>query len=394
MHQINQEKINQAIKSLKEQNIDMWIIFSAEGSDPALPLVVGVKTVGKTFFIFTKEGEKIALCSNIDAQESEQSGLFDKVIKYDDPAVILKEMVEHFDPKTIALNYSVEDNLCDGLTVGKMRWLESALGEDLSKRFVSSDSFLPQLRSIKTEGEIELLKKAIDITTDIYNCVFDQLKVGMTEYEVGQLFVKEMEKRDVVNGNSKKLDMPMVLKERLAHRGPGDAVIEPGDFLVMDVSVDYQGYVSDIARTVYFLKEGETQAPPEVQDTFDAIHSAISAAFEAMKPGMKGYEIDGIARQHLLDHGMPEITHATGHQIGRATHDGGTLLGPRWARYGRAPYMEIETGMVFTLEPTVLRPDGGFSAIVEENLVMTEKGAQYLSRRQDELIVIGGERHV
>jgi len=131
----------------------------------------------------------------------------------------------------------------------------------------------------------------------------------------------------------------------------------------------------------------ENEAPIEIRKTFEAAYGAISKAKDALKPGVCGYEVDGVAREYLLSKGMPEITHATGHQIGRECHDGGTLLGPRWDRYGNAPYEKVEENMVFTLEPTIL-PDQKPFILMEENLVVTGSGAEYLSRRQEELILI------
>jgi len=388
MYEVNQEKIKQSIELLKQEEIDMWIVYASEGSDPAVPLLTGIHTVGPTAFVITREGLAYSLCSRIDAQESQQSGIFDQVLIYQtDLSEVLKPLVEEKAPEKIAINISQNDNLCDGLTMGRYRWLKRTLGEVYAKRFVSSESFLSKLRSVKSPEEIRRIQKAVDLTTEIYEAVFKQLKPGLTESEVGQIFIKEMERRNVVNGLSKQLTMPMVLKERIAHREPGDAVIEPGDFLIMDFSVEYEGYVSDIARTAYFLRQGETQAPEEMQKSFDAAFDAITLAKEAIQPGMQGYEIDQVARRHLLDCGMPEITHATGHQIGRATHDGGTLFGPKWERYGRAPYGTIDAGMVFTLEPTILRKEGT-SILVEENIVITESGAEFISKRQEAIILI------
>lgn len=389
MNELYKSKISQAVKYLNEFDIDSWIIFSSEGSDPAVQLLTGINTVGRTFFIFTKSGKRYALCSVIDAQESEESGLFDEVITYrNDLPEKLNLILDAIKPKNIALNYSLNDNLCDGLTVGRYRWLSKILGEKYKSRFVSSEPFLKKIRSIKTPAEIEKIKIAVDITIEIYESVFKQLRAGLSEYEVGEIFIEEMKKRNVVSGGTKKLTMPIVMKERIAHRAPGPAKIEPGDYLIMDFSVDYEGYVSDIARTVYFLREGETRAPKLMENSFKAAYDAITKAKEAIKPGMKGYEIDKIARQHLLDCGMPEITHATGHQIGRLTHDGGTLLGPEWERYGTDVYGTIEENMVFTLEPTILRDDD-YSILVEENIVVTKDGAEFLSKRQEEIILIG-----
>lgn len=385
---IHQQKMEQAVRYLQEGDIDLWLILTSEGSDPCLPLITGVKSVGPAAFLLCKNGKKYAMCSRIDAQDIEESGLFDEVLKYStELGETLREFVTQHQPKTIALNYSRKENLADGLTTGRYRWLRDVLKDCYSGEFTSSERFLEKLRSIKTPLEIERIKQAIVVTQEIYDEIFTQLRAGMSEIEIGQLFVKEMEKREVVNGVDRTLSMPIVMKERIAHRPPGEAIVAPGDLVIMDFSVDVEGYVSDIARTVYFLKPGETKAPAHIQEAFDAAHAAITAAGEALKPGVQGYEVDLVARNLLLDRGMPEITHATGHQIGRDVHDGGTLLGPRWERYGHAPYGLVEPGMVFTLEPTIL-PEDGPTFIVEENVLVTEAGIEYLTVRQDELILI------
>lgn len=79
MNEVNKQKLEQASKYLQENKIDLWLIFASEGSDPAVKLLTGLKTVGRTAFLITKENQKYAVCSVIDAQESRDSGLFDKV---------------------------------------------------------------------------------------------------------------------------------------------------------------------------------------------------------------------------------------------------------------------------------------------------------------------------
>lgn len=388
-HQIAQQKLEQAIGYLNEQNVDMWLIYASEGSDPAVNLLFGIKTVGRIFFILTKDGKKLSIASVIDAQESEESGLFDEVIKYQgDPAETVLRVIKALNPSKIALNYSQDDNLCDGLTAGRYRYLKRILGEELSSRFISSQPILERVRSIKTSHEIAAITRSIELTQDIFAEVFSQLHVGMSEYEVGLLFIEGMSKRGVVEASSKELEMPIIMKERIAHRAPGPAVIEPGDFLIMDFGIDCDGYCSDISRTVYFLKPGETDAPESFKKKFEAAHGAITRAFETAKPGVIGWMVDQAAREYLLSCGMPEITHATGHQLGQYEHDGGAMFGPRWERYGKAPYGVIEENMVLTLEPTILY-DNDYSVLCEEDIVITKDGARFLSKRQDSLILIG-----
>lgn len=388
MSEVNKQKLQQASEYLRDNNIDLWLIFASEGSDPAVKLLTGLKTVGRTAFLITKENKKYAVCSIIDAQESEESGLFDQVYKYQNNLPeVLKQLIEQLNPNKIAINYSVDDNLCDGLTMGRYRWLKKNLGLEICKKFVSSEKILQKIRSIKTPKEIDTIREAIRITQEIYDVVFSKLKVGMTEYQVGEIFLEEMSRRGVVEAGSKELVMPIVMKERIAHRAPGNAVLQKGDFLIMDFGIDFQGYCSDIARTVYFLKDGETKAPKAIQEKFDAAHEAITRASQAIHPGVIGYEVDQVAREYLLSVGMPEITHATGHQLGQFEHDGGAMFAPRWERYGNAPYGMIEENMVLTLEPTILN-DNDYSILCEEDILVTKTGAEFLSKRQDELILI------
>ncbi len=145
-----QQKLAQATQYLKENNIDLWLIYSSEGSDPAVSLLLGLKTVGRTFFLLTREGKQYAIATIIDAQEHEDSGLFDEVIRYQgEPDAALKSLVEKLNPNQIALNYSVNDHLCDGLTVGRYRYIKKALGASLSARFISSEPMLSRIRAVK-----------------------------------------------------------------------------------------------------------------------------------------------------------------------------------------------------------------------------------------------------
>lgn len=388
MKDIAKEKLTQAINYLDEYNVDLWLIYSSEGSDHAVNLLLSLKTVGRTFFLICRDGRIFCICSVIDAQEYEDSGLFNEVLIYrDEPAQTLKELVEKLNPNRIALNFSKGDHLCDGLTAGRYRYIENCL-EEYKGRFISSEPMLQLVRSIKTGEEIGAIRKAIMITQDIFKEIFSALRPGLTEYQIGELFLEAMRKRDVTSNTGKDLSMPIIMKERISHRSPGQAVLKPGDFLIIDFGVDYKGYCSDISRTAYFLKEAETDAPEKFLGIFDAAYNAISAAFRAIKPGVEGWTVDHAARQYLLSRGMPEITHATGHQIGQFTHDGGAMFAPRWDRYGDAAYGIIKAGMVLSLEPTILNPDGEYSVLCEEDILVTETGAEFLSERQKQLILI------
>ncbi|MDY0231638.1 MAG: M24 family metallopeptidase, partial [Candidatus Saccharicenans sp.] len=128
--------------------------------------------------------------------------------------------------------------------------------------------------------------------------------------------------------------------------------------------------------------------PPEkVLKGFQTITRAVEEARQAMKPGIKGMEIDSIARKIVTEAGYQEFPHALGHQVGRFAHDGTALLGPAWEKYADKPYRLLEPGMVFTIEPRLTVENRGVITI-EEMVLVTETGAEFLSHPQRELLLI------
>ena len=384
---LNREKIAQAKAFLAESGIDCWIVKTKEGSDPCMPLMFGLSISGDAVLAITPTAA-LAITSSIDAQEVQQSQLFDQVITYSRTgfADLVYSTIDRLKPKRIAINYSIENHLSDGLTVGSYRALRKMLGS-YAECLESSEHFLQRLRSIKSPLEVQYIQKAIEITLDIYDEVFGSVKKGMTEIEIGQLFVEGMIKRGVVNGITRKLTPPIVMNHNIAHRGPSDSVLKEGDYLIFDFSVDYNGYCSDIARTCYVLREGESEASASMQRAFETIYEAINRALGALKPGAIGTDVDRAARQHILDCGDKDIFHAVGHQVGRDVHDGGTLLGPIKKRYKNASLGKVEEGMVFAIEPTILYEEGP-AIISEENALVTKNGSVLLSKRQEALVLI------
>jgi Xaa-Pro aminopeptidase len=105
-----------------------------------------------------------------------------------------------------------------------------------------------------------------------------------------------------------------------------------------------------------------------------------------MRPGVAGHEVDAVARKVVTAAGYPAYKYATGHHVGRAAHDGGGVLGPLWERYGDTPNMRLEAGHVYAVEPGLMAPGYGYLGI-EENVLVTDDGAMFLSNPQTELIV-------
>ena len=136
----------------------------------------------------------------------------------------------------------------------------------------------------------------------------------------------------------------------------------------------------------YVLREGETEAPLEVQRGFITIRTAIEQSRGAMKAGVTGNSIDVISREVVTDSGYPEYMYALGHQLGRVAHDGGALLGPLWEKYGDSPNQTLEIGQVYTIEPGLAVSQGYIG--LEEDVVLTYEGALYIGEPQREIVLI------
>ncbi|HEY5574198.1 MAG TPA: M24 family metallopeptidase, partial [Anaerolineales bacterium] len=172
----------------------------------------------------------------------------------------------------------------------------------------------------------------------------------------------------------------------VGHVGPTDTPIKRGQIVHFDFGVRQEGYCSDIQRVVYFLDGHEESPPEEVQKGFHTVILAIEEAVKAMKPGVTGVEVDRVARGVITSAGYPEYKYATGHHLGRSAHDGAGILGPLWERYGETPNYALEAGNVFTVEPGLMVPGYGYIG-VEEDVLVTESGTEFLSTPQTELIL-------
>jgi Xaa-Pro aminopeptidase len=170
------------------------------------------------------------------------------------------------------------------------------------------------------------------------------------------------------------------------HGHPTDARLEPGDLLHVDFGVKLDRYCSDIQRLLYFRRRGEISVPEELIRAFNKVRDIITESAKLSRPGARGWEIDAQARKMLKYAKYPEYQHGLGHQLGRAVHDGGAMIGPKWERYGTTPTLKIEAGNVFTLELEIVLPGIGCVGL-EEDVVITEQGARFLCPRQLELAV-------
>jgi Xaa-Pro aminopeptidase len=389
------EKLDQAVEILREHDVDLWLTFVRETlltSDPCLDLIAGTYCAWEGAFLVSSTGERVAIVGRFDVPSVEQLGAYTEVIGYDEsvrPA--LRSALERFAPRTIALNYSESDPAADGLTHGLWLSLQETLaGGPYAERLISSEQIVNALRGRKSKVEVERVREAIVSTEEILEVVTAQLAPGMTEIEIAALMHREMTRRELgyAWGRDHCPAVNAGPEKQVGHSAPGELRTRRGELLHVDFGVSRNDYCSDLQRVWYLLDEGEAAAPPDVVQVWNALWASVDAGIASLHPGMAGWEVDAAARKSLVAAGFPEPMHALGHQLGRTAHDGGTVLGPRWDRYGRAPFGLVEAGNVFTVEYGAEVPGRGYIGL-EEDVLVTGDGVEWLSTPQREIWLIG-----
>ncbi|HLT20879.1 MAG TPA: Xaa-Pro peptidase family protein [Thermomicrobiales bacterium] len=388
------EKLAQAVEILNEQDVDLWMLLARESDtmgDPSMPLVVGTSVTWESAFLISRNGDHVAIVGTGDVENVKQTGAWDNVVGYvEGISQTLRDEIAKRDPNAIALNYSKDDNIADGLSHGMYLLLLDILeGTPYAERLVEAGDIPRKVRGRKSPTELARIRKAVQTTERIWEATERFIRPGVTEKDISDFMHGQLEERRV--SSSWDWDYcPSVTvgpDSPIGHVGPTDIAVQPGQLVSIDFGVNEDEYSSDMQRTYYVLGPGESEPPAEVVRHFKIVDEAIQSAAAAIKPGVQGWEIDAVAREIFEREGMEEWQFALGHQLGRACHDGGTLLGPRWERYGERPYGRIEKGEVYTLEIGVSVP--GYGRVnLEEDVVVTEDGCEFLAPPQRELIVL------
>ena len=381
--QLVAEKHAQAKQLLRETGIDCWLTFQREGSDNLLPFLIGGDyLVSQSALMVFADGPTVAIVADYDGTQVE--GLYDEVHTYplDWKEPLLTTLRER-NPARIGLNYDLHNEGIDGLTHGQYRLLTETIAPlGMEDRLMSASPVTSLVRAVKTTSEVERMTRACEMTQRIFDDLTGVLRPGLSEYDIFEIIGERMQTYGVGPSWEASYCPSVTSSKRSAgHTAPGTTVIGAGEGVRVDFGVLYEGYASDMMRTWYLKKPGETAAPPEFQRPFDVVKGAIAAAAEAIRPGATGREVDTAARSVVEAAGY-KYTHATGHQVGKKAHDGGLILGPDNVRYGDRSGGTIVEGMVFTLEP-VFDPIG-----LEDNVVVTSDGCRFLVPTQTDLYLV------
>jgi Xaa-Pro aminopeptidase len=385
------QKLDQATNILEELGIDLWLTLARETAmlpDPALDFLLDTDVTWLSAFLVSRSGRHTAIVGYYDGENVRQMGLYRRVVAYNKGlGKHLLSTLNELNPAQIALNYSQGDVAADGLTVGNYRTLLGFLtGTPYGKRLISAERIIAALRGRKNPTEVNRIRHVVVITEKLFDEVETYVQPGMTQRQIAHFVHKRIDDMGLEFAWKKQYN-PIVTcgpHSSVGHVTPGDVPLEKGHTLHLDLGIKQDGYCSDLQRMWYVLEEDQSAAPPDVQHAFEAVSGAIRAGERVLRPGVPGWQVDAAARQFIIDAGYPEYMHAFGHLLGRSAHDGATVLGPRWERYDGICELPVEVGHVFTLELHVPVTGRGIMSL-EEDVLVTDSGVQYLSTPQRKL---------
>ncbi|PIC59159.1 Xaa-Pro dipeptidase [Sporosarcina sp. P12(2017)] len=246
--------------------------------------------------------------------------------------------------------------------------------EHVKVKLVPVAGLIEKLRLIKTPEEITVLKQAAAIADAAFVYICSVIQAGKTELEIANELEFFMRKQ---GATSSSFDIIVASGERgaLPHGVASDKVIETGDLVTMDYGALYNGYISDITRTVAI---GEPSA--KLREIYEVTLRAQELGVEQIKPGMTGIEADAITRDYIKSKGYGEaFGHSTGHGIGMEVHEAPAL--------SFRSKTVLEPNMAVTVEPGIYLPGIG-GVRIEDDILITETGNERLTKSTKELLIL------
>lgn len=246
--------------------------------------------------------------------------------------------------------------------------------EKLNADLTGAQGLLTALREVKNVEEYDSLIRAQRISEGALEQVLGIIKPGMTERRVAAELTYFMLCRGAENVSFEPIVVSGV-KSSMPHGVPGDNVIKDGDFLTMDFGCKYNGYCSDMTRTVAI-----GSANDEMKKVYSTVLEAQTAAIAAARAGMTGAELDGIARDVIKAAGYGQyFGHGFGHGVGLDIHEAPTA-GPS----GKKP---MPAGAVISAEPGIYL-EGKFGVRIEDVIILHEDGCTNITQAPKQLIVL------
>lgn len=390
---VYRDKIVQARNFMLDADFDAWMIIGHETAtniEPTFKLISDSEMIGMTAIIFNKNKTSTVICTPLDQEGYKLNNDFDEVIAFSGSFnEALKEYCLRNNIKIVALNYSEQDPGSDGLAYGVYLSIKPVF-DSLKIEIVSAQTINRRLRSQKTERELQLIKFAATETARIIEDLGSQMRTSMTLLDVKLMFHEYCDRLKYGYSWAKHHNPGVACAlSPIGHGGRDDLILTENTCVNIDFGLRINNYSSDLQR-MFYIVDDTNQIPIEVAKGFSVVVEAIEIAKKSIKPGVTGREIDEITRRVLTENGYETYHCATGHEVGMFAHDGGMLLAGDKPGVDRKDLIDkpLLVGQVFTIEPYVVTKYGRIG--VEEMIVVTETGCEFIVKPQKQLYVLKG----
>ncbi len=240
--------------------------------------------------------------------------------------------------------------------------------------FVSFKNLLTDCRMVKSEDEIQKIKKACEITDQAFEHLLSVIKVGMTEKELALVLDRKLVDLGA-SGNSFSTIAVSGANGALPHGVPSDKKIVSGELMTFDFGCYYEKYSSDMTRTIAIGEVDE-----KLLEIYNIVKKAQLAGINAVKAGVKASDVDKVCRDIITEAGYGEyFGHGTGHGLGIDVHEGPSVS---WVSNH-----VLQVNNVITVEPGIYIPGLG-GVRIEDDVVVTEDGCIVLNSTSKDLIII------
>lgn len=399
--EIRRERVERLLpEAMDRAGVDAWFVVCRENDNDPLARHVGCENAGgEAGFLFfrTEDGvDPVAISPAGEATALAELGEHEVIVvergsEIWEPA---RRLFERYRPEAIAINTG-RSPIVDGLSHHQYERMAAGLGPAWMARTVSAEPLVVAWLSVKTPAEVEIMSRAAALTARWQEEAYAAAVPGVTtDRDIADFLERRMAEHGVGDAWAPAQNPAVNSGHDRGHSHPTDRVIQPGDFIQIDFGIKvHDHWVTDIQRFAYVLAPGEREAPPEALRRWRAAVRGSRAAFQAMRPGATGYEVDRAQRQVMAEEGSLDVMWSTGHPVGYWAHDVGPSLGG--AQQGRTPSgRQLDTlraGMTFAFDGFHAWPltDSMTKTIsVEEMVVITEDGARWMTPPQEELLLI------
>lgn len=390
------EKLRERLPEvMRRHQIDCWLTLTRELAPDPMAELLGLSGAGVATGLFVLDGDgvrAIALGSVLDAALLKESGVYDEVRSPSEPLPkAIADIAKSFGAERVAVN-SAEPALADGLSHNRYVAISEALREAGLPEPCSSVDIITELRCTKSAEEVAALREAARLSHELMMEALSprHIQPGRTTERDIALRLQSRAREEGLTPSWSPTFCPIVSSgETREHAAPSPSVfVELGDIVIIDFGVKVEGYGADLQRCAYVTKPSEASAPEWVQRLFDTCLTGIEMGLKAVEPCVVAGDVDRVVREYVLSQGYPDYPNATGHPIGLVVHEIGPMIAPK--KGGRTA-QQLEVGQVFTMEPSVyqsLEHPNRVRVGLEEDFVVTEHGAEVLSPRQTELILL------